>query len=751
VTPPGAPRVSVVVNTLDRAASLALTLEALGRLDYPGFEVVVVNGPSTDDTDEVLERWRGRIKVGRCPDRNLSQSRNVGIALAAGEVVAFIDDDAYPDPAWLDRLVEAYDDPEVAGGGGPVYDHTGHEIQCWVSFADRLGHVWHNKQRDVDRSALLAFPLSREFVTLIGTNSSFRRDALLEVGGFDEDFVYYLDETELCCRLIDRGYVIRNLDDGFVYHKFLPNDIREDNRVFKDSYQILKSRFLMALRHGTHNHSFLEVAESMVTAVDTLRGHYDEHVASGDLVEEDRAKFEQDCHLAADDALECALRPPRTRPAAWFGARRAPFLPFATLRPAGRRLHLCFLSAEYPPDPVNGIGRQIHALATGLAASGHHVRVLTRSATHDRVDLEEGVWVHRLVPRPHAAPEEPALASLPAHLWDHSATLHDELVRIHTHRPVDLVQVPNWDSEGIASVLDGRVRTVVFLHTPLRSVAAVDERFGVALEGGDPDLLGLLAGERYVYQHSDGVVACGRRIVADVERAYDVRFDPARIGIVPHGLPDVALVPTGAPGGAPARAQRRPGRVRVLFAGRLEPRKGIDTVLAAIPRCLERTGDVVFTIAGDDSFEDGSGATYRRRFEAANPDLAGQVVFTGRVDDDALRALYADADVFVAPSRFESFGLTVIEAMMFAVPVIVTSGFMVDLVEDGDGGIVVEPGDVDGLAAALLRLVASDEERRAMGRRARARYEACFTVDAMASAAEAFYEALTAQPAAETA
>jgi len=342
--------ISVVVNTVDRAASLALTLEALERLDYPQFEVVVVNGPSTDHTGEVLDRWRGRIKLGHCPDRNLSESRNIGIALASGEVVAFIDDDAYPDPAWLDRLNEAYEDPEVGGAGGPVYSHTGYDIQAWVNFADRLGHVWDNKQRDVDRDALLAFPLSREFITLIGTNSSFRRDALLDVGGFDEDFVYFLDETELCCRLIDRGYVLRHVDDGFVYHKFLPNDIRKDNRVFRDGFQILKSRFYMALKHGARTNSFLEVCESIVHAVDTLRGHFEEYVESGDLTEDDRQKFERDCHLAADAAMKCFLRPaPLTRSEAWFGALRRPFLPFETLRPPERKLHVCFLARSTPP------------------------------------------------------------------------------------------------------------------------------------------------------------------------------------------------------------------------------------------------------------------------------------------------------------------------------------------------------------------------------------------------------------------
>ena len=76
------------------------------------------------------------------PNRNLSESRNIGIKLASGEIVAFIDDDAYPDPGWLDALVRAFEWGEVAAAGGPVVGHTGYWYQCWYSWADRFGNFW---------------------------------------------------------------------------------------------------------------------------------------------------------------------------------------------------------------------------------------------------------------------------------------------------------------------------------------------------------------------------------------------------------------------------------------------------------------------------------------------------------------------------------------------------------------------------------------------------------------------------------
>src|SRR5580704_8132994 len=126
-------RVSVVINTYNRSSSLKAVLHSLHRQNYPHFEIIVVNGPSTDGTMELLEQYRQSIRVGTCADRNLSVSRNVGIQMAHGELVAFIDDDAVPDEDWLAYAVPAFGDQEVAGAGGFVYDHTGYNLQYQYS------------------------------------------------------------------------------------------------------------------------------------------------------------------------------------------------------------------------------------------------------------------------------------------------------------------------------------------------------------------------------------------------------------------------------------------------------------------------------------------------------------------------------------------------------------------------------------------------------------------------------------------
>jgi glycogen(starch) synthase len=720
-------RISVVVNTCDRAESLRVTLRALEQLDHEAFEVVVVNGPSTDHTADVLDEFEGRIKVGSCPDRNLSMSRNIGIALAAGDIVAFIDDDAYPDPAWLNRLEEGYDSDEVAATGGPVYDHTGAAFQARYTTVDRFGQAEFDLA--VNPTPYLNSPGSLTFTHLIGTNASFRRDRLVAIGGFDEEFEYYLDETDVSARIADQGWLIRALDDGYVYHKFLPSHVRSSGRAARNRYAILKNACYFALKHGMSWGSFADVCERMSRFLDRQRGEYRWAVDRGLLTEDDWEQFEADIPRAFDAALAHHLRGPLMPDAEWLASPPG-FRAFPALRPSGRRLHLAFLSQEWPPMQLNGIARFILTLSQGLAREGHIVHVVTRGEDHDRVDLEDGVWVHRTAVRRHRVP---AGVRAPQHIWDYSASMRDELLRIHGQRPLDAVQAPNWDSEGIATLLEGTLRTVVWLHTPLRTARAIG-----GLTGPSDDLDAMENLEAESYRRAAGILACGRTIIEEIESRYGVTLDEARLGFAPHGISDID-------GREPVE---RTDGVEVLFVGRLEARKGIDTLLACIPSLVAEFPDVRFTIVGNDNLPSPTGETFRHAFEQSiNGRWFGdRVRFTGAVDDDTLLEHYASCDVFVAPSRFESFGLILIEAMRFAKPVVAARvGGMAEVVQDGVNGFLVPAGDVEALRLAIARLVASRDLRQQMGSRSRELYEERYTVERMVEKISDYYGRLASQ------
>jgi len=799
-----------VVNTFNRADSLALTLDGLGRLDYEEFEIVVVNGPSTDATAAVLETFKGAITVQRCFERNLAASRNIGIRAAAGEIVAFIDDDAYPDPAWLDRLVEAYDDPETGAAGGPVYSHTGAHIQAWRSLVDRFGNSWPEFDPEARRDRYLSRPYSELIPYTIGTNSSFRRHLVVKLGGFDEEFAYYLEESDLCCRIVDAGYVVRQLDDGFVYHKFLPGLVRERREVVKDYFDVLKSKCYFALKHALAQHSFAEVWRDCERFVEACRTDVAKAVEEGLLTAADQEKFDADVHAASTAALEAFRRGrPRTRPPAWFQTRPRQLLrvPGQSKTTAGsscvggltesqratsdrhvdlgvdrirarrfprrlsrdEKLSICLLCQEYPPRRVNGIGRVVHALATGLAGAGHHVDVVTKGKEMLRVDLEDGVWVHRMP----VTPQPGAPAGVPQHLWDYSASMRLEVERIHRHRPIDVLQAPNWDSEAVALVGDGRFPVVIALYTPLHTLTRVDPLFSAALEAGDRTLRDMLDLEAELLGRADGLLACGPAIVAEVESAYGVSLASKPLGMVAHGLPDLAgqrhggvdAAPIGrgrpspadgttegAPGAVGAAADRSvsagPGGVGVLFVGRLEARKGIDVLLEAAESLVVAHPDVRFTIVGDDALPAAGGTTVRRQFEArAHPAAKARVRFLGPVDDATLVALYEGCDLVVVPSRYESFGLMLLEAMMFAKPVVASAvGGMEEIVVNGETGILVPAGDVGALVEAIDALLRSPQRRVMMGTAGRDRYERHYSQMAMVQGVVAYYRSLARSP-----
>ncbi len=194
MTPPCA---SVVIVSRHRPAQLALCLRALERQSHPGFEVILVADPSAVGLRPDLPLKR--VAFVRA---NISAARNLGVAQAAAPVVAFIDDDAVPEPGWLARLSAPFADPQVLAATGYTRGPGG---QRWQARAQRVGPDGMARDVDLpgDAPQLLA-PDSGGAVSTLGTNCAFRRDALRGLGGFDEDFSYFLDESDLNLRMARR-------------------------------------------------------------------------------------------------------------------------------------------------------------------------------------------------------------------------------------------------------------------------------------------------------------------------------------------------------------------------------------------------------------------------------------------------------------------------------------------------------------------------------------------------------------------
>lgn len=723
------PSVSVVINTLDRADSLADTLQACTQLTHPNFEVVVVCGPSRDHTDEVVARWVDRIKLRRCGEANLSMSRNIGIAAAGGDVVAFIDDDGIPEPTWLDELCAGYEDPSVGAAGGLVYNHTGCEFQVRFLLSDRLGNTTlHDELPPGD----FCFPGSSRYPSMLGCNSSFRRAALIEVGGFDEQYDYYLDETDVCLRLVDAGWRVLPLEGAPVHHKYLPSAIRQRSKVVTDFRSVVKNKVYFSIVHGLGHWSWTDAVADSACFADAQRTESERHRQAGTIDDDGMAQVLSSIDEGWRAGLVDGLAG-RTRLLDPGSIEAAQLLSFPTVTPVGRRRRLVFITRTLPPDQPGGVGRYMLDLARGLVASGHEVRIVTTSPDHARVDLEQGVWIHR-VPKSGAGAQPTNVPTVPDPLWRNAGPVTDEVVRIASERPVDVVFASIWDVEWVGVHARTSLPVVCGYVTPF-SVVRATQPDAVSVDAATADEIEEL--ERWAHTASHAVQACGNHIVRAVEHFSGVHLDRGRVFVVPLGSED--------PGSDPADKDPNDGVVDVLFVGRLEERKGADLVLAAAVEMARRRPDVRVVLAGDDSLPIGGGMTFRSAFETEHPELvtSGNVTFLGPVDDDELARLRSLSRVALLPSRFESFGLVYVEAMASSTPVVALDGSGAEeVVVDGETGILC-PEAASAVADAVLSLLADPELAATMGRSGRARFEDLFTVDAMTDRFEALFDSVS--------
>ena len=443
------PAVSIVINTDGRAGQLAMCLESLRYLRYPNFEVVVVAGPTQDGTRELCASWSPQIKFAECGQRNLSRSRNIGIGISSGEIVAFLDDDSVPEPEWLDDIIPSFEDPEVGTAGGFVYNCTGKSYQSRFISIDRCGTDDYFGERPCPQ---YNFPGSFTFPRVAAT-SAFRRTAIIDVCGFDEEYEYFHDETDLICRLVDNGWVVAQLDRGFVHHRFMPSRIRNESKVLTSWYSVVKNRAYFGLQNSRDHMAVNEIVVRLGAFIDEFRRHVRWAVKERLLIDSDLLRFEEEVDRALREGLARGLSGQRhLPPVRSLTGNAADFLPFKPLfEAAGQRCYV-FLMRTYPPGSIDGIGSYLHQLARSLAAQGHQIHVLTAGEDHDRVDFEECVWVHRIVVREYEVPtlEGSGGASTPSRIWNYSRTMFAETEEIASRRSIDCVYAPSGESEGIA-------------------------------------------------------------------------------------------------------------------------------------------------------------------------------------------------------------------------------------------------------------------------------------------------------------
>ncbi len=198
------PRFSVVLCSYNGGRTIRQTLEELAALDYPSYEIIVVDDGSTDATAEIAGSFPA-VRVISIPNGGLSAARNVGMNAATGDIIAYIDDDAYPDRQWLRYLATAFRCSAHAAIGGPNIQPPGDGAiaECVANAPGGPIHV------------LLSDDLAEH---IPGCNFAVRRETLQAIGGFDPLYRAAGDDVDVCWRLQERGETIGFCAAAVVWH-----------------------------------------------------------------------------------------------------------------------------------------------------------------------------------------------------------------------------------------------------------------------------------------------------------------------------------------------------------------------------------------------------------------------------------------------------------------------------------------------------------------------------------------------------
>jgi len=390
---------------------------------------------------------------------------------------------------------------------------------------------------------------------------------------------------------------------------------------------------------------------------------------------------------------------------------------------------------------VDSGGQNVYVdkVARMLARRGHRVDVVTRRddpSLAPVVELEPGARVIHIDAGP---PRFVAKEAMLEHMPEFSAGL---LRRVDASRPFDLVHA-NFFMSGLVA-LQLRASFGIPMVMTFHALGEVRRQ-----HQGDADAFPCerLAIERRIVETAERVIAECPQDEADLIRFYGA--DRERIATVPCGVDLDEFAPADR-----SAARRQLGlddsEFVVLQLGRMVPRKGVDNVIRAVAQLRDRSAARLLVVGGDAAPPGRIRSDEMQRLVdlADACGIADRVTFAGHRQRSELAAYYAACDVFVTTPWYEPFGITPLEAMASARPVIGSDvGGIRHSVVDDVTGFLVPPRDPVALADRLEHLQADAPLARAMGRAGARRVRTRFTWDRVAEELEAVYQAVLAETA----
>ena len=660
-----APPISVVIcaYTLERLGLIAKAIDSLGAQTVAPREIVLVIDHSPELEAECRQRWPAVRVLPNREQQGLSGARNTGLTESEGEVVAFLDDDAMAAPDWVERLGEAYADPQVLGAGGAVRP-------LWSG--GRPG--WFPPEFDwVVGCTHSGMPAEREAVrNLVGANMSFRREPLVEVGGFRHELGRIgkipagCEETDLCIRIGKRypqGTIL--YDPAATVEHFVPAERGRFSYFSSRCRGEGRSKAILAGLVGSD--SGLSAERSYVRRtlpLGFLRG-------LGDAVRGDFGGLKRAAMLPFG-LFETT--------AGYLGARRESRRIGRRRESDSERLRVLMVTPRSPLSQ-GGVERHVMEVSRRLAAGGAQVEVLcTDPGGPGLVEEErEGVKIRTV----RAWPAEGDWCFAPR-LWREMGRQRWDAIHVQSyHTLVAPLAMLRAFTLGIPYV--------VTFHggghsSELRNRSRRAQRF-------------LL---RPLLRRAQRLVAVAR---FEIDRyGKELGLPPEKFALIPNGT-DLAFSAASAEA-APAADNGKP---TIASIGRLERYKGHHRVIAAFPYVLEREPGASLMIIGSGPYET------ELRQQVENLGLGEHMQFTSvpAGNPEGMATLLRTISLVVLLSDFETHPLVALEAAAAGRRLLVADNSgLAELAEDGFARAIPPEESPASIGRAVLEELEAPEPTR---------------------------------------
>jgi len=237
------PFVSIVIVNYNGERFLSSCLSALFNLNYPKEkrEIILVDNGSTDASVLLIQtEFKNKVKFIQNDKNNYCKANNLGISVARGKYVAFLNIDAVVDKDWLLELVKVMEsDKKIAAAGGKILYPDG-KIST-VGHFELPNFYWGEEGAGEETSA---YPDMREKPSICGAAVLYRKEIFEKIGGFDEDFIMYMEDIDMGFRIRKLGYKLLYVPSAVVYHYVHGCGDYETSR-----YYIERNRLLFLAKH----------------------------------------------------------------------------------------------------------------------------------------------------------------------------------------------------------------------------------------------------------------------------------------------------------------------------------------------------------------------------------------------------------------------------------------------------------------------------------------------------------------------